>query len=150
MSLVSFPSWGLTWDDLVTRDGLHYKKFTDLPFTGKMEGRSNGSFKNGMREGLWVIYHKNGQLGSKGDFKNDKHEGFWEYYYPSGQLSRKGNYRNGIQAGYWESYWDNGQLISKGDYKNGREEGYWVHYNEDGSVDKKYSGTFKDGVKVSD
>ena len=35
MSLVSFPSWGLTMDDLVEREGLYYEKFTDIPFTGK-------------------------------------------------------------------------------------------------------------------
>lgn len=31
MSLVSSPSWGLSMDDLVERDGLYYKKFTDVP-----------------------------------------------------------------------------------------------------------------------
>ena len=35
ISLVSFPSWGLTMDDLVSRAGLYHKKFTDIPFTGE-------------------------------------------------------------------------------------------------------------------
>ena len=35
--LVSLPSWGLTMDDLVKREGLYYKKFTDVPFTGKID-----------------------------------------------------------------------------------------------------------------
>jgi hypothetical protein len=32
-----FPSlaFGVTMDDLVKRDGIHYKKFSDVPFTGK-------------------------------------------------------------------------------------------------------------------
>lgn len=37
MSLVSFPSWGETIDDLVEREGIYYKKFTDVPFTGKVD-----------------------------------------------------------------------------------------------------------------
>jgi len=36
-------------DDLVKREGLHYKKFTDVPFTGKVTGERQGSFKNGKR-----------------------------------------------------------------------------------------------------
>ena len=47
MSLVSFPSWGLTFDDLVERKGLFYKKFTDTPFTGKVTGKTQGVITNG-------------------------------------------------------------------------------------------------------
>ena len=42
MSLVSLPSWGLSMDDLVQREGLYYQKFTDVPFTGEVdEGREH-------------------------------------------------------------------------------------------------------------
>ena len=41
--VVLFPALALggevTMDDLVERDGLHYKKFTDVPFTGKTTGK---------------------------------------------------------------------------------------------------------------
>ena len=56
MSLVSFPSWGLTIDDLVEREGVYYKKFTNAPFNGKVEGSVVGEFMNGKREGYWLIY----------------------------------------------------------------------------------------------
>ena len=41
-----FPALALgeTMDDLVKRDGLHYKKFTDVPFTGEVTGKKQGSF----------------------------------------------------------------------------------------------------------
>ena len=89
-------------DDLVEREGTYYKKFSDVPFTGQVEGIVQGSLRNGLREGTWVVYRENGQL----------------YY--------------------------------KGDYKNGKKEGSWVHYNDDGSVYLYFTGTFKDGVKISD
>jgi hypothetical protein len=40
-----FPALALgeTMDDLVKRDGLHYKKFTDVPFTGEVTGKKQGS-----------------------------------------------------------------------------------------------------------
>ena len=86
MSLVSFPSWGLTKGELVKVD----------------EGRWRGTFKNGKEEG------------------------------------------------YWTEYWDNGQLLTKGNYKNGNQDGYWELLNRDGSVNKHFTGTYKNDVKVSD
>ena len=49
-------------DDLVERDGLFYKKFTDIPFSGEITGLRNGRIKNGKESGLWKIYYPNGQL----------------------------------------------------------------------------------------
>ena len=56
MSLVSFPSWGETMDDLIQREGVYYKNFSDVPFTGKTTGEKQGSFMNCLREGLWINY----------------------------------------------------------------------------------------------
>ena len=41
-------------------------------------------------------------------------------------------------------------VMGKGNYKNGKKEGAWVSYNEDGTINKKYTGTYKNGVKISD
>jgi hypothetical protein len=40
-------------EDLVERDGLYYKKFTDTPFTGKVSGlvAGSGEMKDGIKEG---------------------------------------------------------------------------------------------------
>ena len=48
-----FPSLALgeTMRDLVERDGLHYKKFTTVPFSGKVTGNAQGTFK----DGSWMI-----------------------------------------------------------------------------------------------
>ena len=71
MSLVSFPSWALSMNDLVFRAGLYYEKFNATPFTGEVdEGLLRGSFKNGKREGSWESYWANGQLHYKGAYKN--------------------------------------------------------------------------------
>ena len=55
-------------EDLVERDGLYYRKFTDVPFTGKTVEKEQGSFRNGKRDGPWVIYWGNGQLSVKGTY----------------------------------------------------------------------------------
>ena len=47
--LLSTPIWSenLTIDDLVERDNLFYKKFTNIPFSGEISGSENGKFQNG-------------------------------------------------------------------------------------------------------
>jgi len=150
ISLLSSPSWSVSLYDLVERDGIHYEKFTDVPFTGKVTGKQQGSFKKGIKDGAWVGYHNNGQLWNQGNYKNGVKEGAWVYYYENGQLEYKSNFKNGKKEGTWIRYWENGQIHWKGNYKNGKEEGAWVSYNKDGTVFKPWTGTYKDGVMISD
>ena len=72
--------WSETMDDLVKRDGLSYKKFTEVPFTGDITGKRKGSYKNGKEDGSWISYWDNGQLRSKGDYKNGMYDGSWIKY----------------------------------------------------------------------
>ena len=126
-----FPTLALgeevTVDDLVWRemDGLYFKKFTEVPFDGKVTGQEQGSFKDGKRDGSWVFYRDNGQLFEKGTYKDGKKEDLWE------------------------TYWDNGQLFEKGTYKDGKRGGSWEYYKQDGTVWEKNTGTYKDGKKIS-
>ena len=55
----------VTMDDLVITNGLYYKKFTDVPFSRKVTGFEHGSFKNGKKEGPWVMYHEDGTVDGK-------------------------------------------------------------------------------------
>ena len=67
---------GETMDDLVERDGIHYKKFTEVPFTGKITGKvtgvEQGSFKDGKKDGPWVGFKQDGTvwLESTGTYKD--------------------------------------------------------------------------------
>ena len=139
LSLLSSPSWSetLTMDDLVQRDGLYYKKFTNVPFTGEISGKKQGSIKNGMRTGKWVKYYKNGQLAYKGEYKDGKEVGEWVGYWDNGQLAYKGEYKDGMRTGKWVKYYKNGYLEEKGEYKDGKFEGEWVSYNIDGTIESK-------------
>ena len=113
-------------EDLVERNGIYYKKFTEVPFTGKTSGRIQGSYEKGKKHGPWVYYHENGQL------------------------DMKGTYKDGNADGPWVSYYENGKLSFKGTYKDGKEDGPWVTFKIDGTVDKEWTGTYKNGKKISD
>ena len=93
--LFPITTFGETMDDLVERDGLFYKEFTDVPFTGNLTGKSQGKIKNGKKDGPWVSYHDNGQLQEKGSYKDGKREGPWVYYHKNGQYQWKGTFKNG-------------------------------------------------------
>ena len=94
---LSLPSVGGTIGDLVKREGIYYKKFGDVSFTGKVEGLVQGSFKDGLTEGLWVEYYDNGQVWFKGKYKDGKREDpSLSYYHDvSAQLEQTGTFRNG-------------------------------------------------------
>jgi hypothetical protein len=104
ITLLPSLGWSTPFDELVERDGLYYPKFSDVPFTGEVTGTEKGYFqkgnlKNGKREGVWVEYHDNGQLGSKGSYKNGVKEGVWVRYYDNSQLMMKGNLKKGKEEG---------------------------------------------------
>ena len=118
-SLTSSIGWSLSLNDLFEMKGIFYNKLTEVPFTGKIDGKTTGSFKNGKKDGFWLDYWENGQLQSKTNHKNGKLEGSWVSYHLNGQLRDKGQYKNGLKDGSWVSYFGNGQLRSKGNYKKG-------------------------------
>jgi antitoxin component YwqK of YwqJK toxin-antitoxin module len=138
------------WKDLVERNGIFYKKFSDVPFSGKITGRQQGTYKNGKKEGAWVFYYGNGQVLAKGNFKNGNKDGAEVSYHDSGELESKGNFKNGKYEGAWIGYHKNGQLEVKGNFKVGEKEGAWVDYNKDGTIIKRLTGNFKNGKKISD
>ena len=64
-----FPALALgetvKFEDLVYREGLFYKKFTEVPFTGKVTGKGQGKLKDGKKDGPWVSYNKDGTVVEK-------------------------------------------------------------------------------------
>jgi antitoxin component YwqK of YwqJK toxin-antitoxin module len=90
----------MRWDDLVERDGLYFKKFTDTRFTGKVSGKKQGKMKYGILEGERVNYFENGQLRYKGSYKNGLREGEWVDYRKDGTVNseRSGTFKNGKTA----------------------------------------------------
>jgi len=147
---MSFPSWSVTMDDLVERNGLYYQKFINVPFSGNVTGNKQGLINKGKQEGVWVSYRENGQLRTKGNYKNGKQEGVWVEYWDNGQLRTKGNWKSDNKEGLQVSYWKNGQLYIEGNWNGGKKEGSWVTYNKDGTLYKLFTGMFKNDVKISD
>ena len=112
MVLMTFLFSGLllgeTMDDLEKRDGLYYKEFTDVPFTGNITGTKQGTIRIGKKHGPWVFYHDNGQLDSEGTFK-DGNPAFSADF--SEEIDRSvGILKDGKREGLWFGYTDKRHL----------------------------------------
>ncbi|MDA7776917.1 toxin-antitoxin system YwqK family antitoxin [Rhodobacteraceae bacterium] len=147
--LATLPS--LSWsetiniDDLVIRDSLYFKKFTDVPFTGEAKIteetnpfraiRGDGHFVNGKKDGFWRKYHSiNGPLRSRSNYSNGIRTGLYEQYYKNGQLWQKGNYKAEKKDGFWKYYSKSGVLDFEGVYQKGVENGLWKFYHKNGQL----------------
>ena len=132
-----------TMDDLVKREGIYYKKFNDVPFTGSIQSKYNsGKVKTGRKDGPWIRYHNTGQLKDKGTYKDGKREGAWVAYYSDGRLRFKGTYKDGEKHGQGASI---GRKYGKwkyvGEFKEGK---FWEGvYSEGGTT-----ATYSEGVKT--
>ena len=71
-------------------EGVFYKKFTDVPFSGTVTGKGQGKLKNGKKEGPWVSVNYKGQLEGTGTYKNGMKNGHWV-----SDTEESGMYRNG-------------------------------------------------------
>jgi hypothetical protein len=68
-------------DELVERNGLYYKKFTDEPFSGRINrGSLQGTFRSGLQEEDWTCYHDNGQPKWRGRFFAGQKSGEFTLY----------------------------------------------------------------------
>ena len=141
--LLSSPSWSetLTFDDLVVRKSLYYKKFTNIPFTGDVFGKEIYKEIYGMKLGII----------QSGRFKNGRRDGEWLEYYGDGELKVVKNYTDGKLDGLYQKYHLNGQLEMIGNYiiwyRINVRDGLWEYFNEDGSLKK--TETWKDGERIN-
>lgn len=53
---------------------------------------STGIYKNGIENGLKVVYHKNGQKYYEGEIIDDKRVGVWKFWDKEGALTKEINY----------------------------------------------------------
>jgi antitoxin component YwqK of YwqJK toxin-antitoxin module len=86
------------------------------------------------RHGMYVSYHKNGQVESEGEYADDLPIGKFNWWFENGQKAIEGEFDNGHQIGRWTWWHENGQKSASGDYVAGVESGKWTWWKEDGKV----------------
>jgi len=77
-------------------------------------------WKDGLKNGTWTQYFKQGQLKSTTTYLNDKLEGDYTLFYPDGKIMVEGAYRQNIPDGDWRRYDENGHQVSIIRYSRGK------------------------------
>ena len=98
----------INYNDLVFRDGLLYKKFSENLFTGKSTGKIQSEFVAGISVGTFKQYHDNGNLFESGYFSNGKLDGRHKVYHANGNIKEEGLYVDGKKYGLFNFYQSNG------------------------------------------
>ena len=71
-------------------------------------------------DGLWRVWHENGQLWTEGNYKDGKLDGLHRRWYDDGQLRWEYNYKDGELDGLFRSWHENGQRAYVINYKDGK------------------------------
>ena len=76
-------------------------------------------YKNGVKDGKWVMFFDNGSLYYIGTARDGMIDGPFKGFYPNGQMADEGKMKKGFKNGLWKIYNTDGSLSKKTLYKNG-------------------------------
>ncbi len=93
-------------------------------------------YKNGMKDGVTVLYFKDGSVMDSINYKADKLHGRRVQFYQNGKKLAVINYNDGVPDGKYVSYFDDGSIDRTGNYSAGKRDGMWYFHNANGSVDE--------------
>ena len=140
-------------NQIVERDGVYIKKFSDEIVNGKVVQMGGdmkvplGKMKDGKKEGKWMLWYENGQKEKEGTLKDGKENGLWTSWNKNGQKKSEIHYKDGKLDGLYTKWYENGQKEKEGTYKDGKPDGLSTNWFENGQ--KKEEGTYKDGELIS-
>lgn len=97
---------------------------------GKLEGKSYKFFPTEIGAQPIVLEEVN--------YVNGLAEGEWSRYYKDGKIQMKGKYLNGLQHGECIWYTTSGKADVVGYFKEGKKHGQWRFYDEEGEYTTKF------------
>ena len=163
LSSISFNSYGGWFDkticfetDAQIRGEIIYLPNETESFTGKNlckyengQIKSEGKFKDGIKDDKWNAWHKNGQIDSEINYKDDKKIIETIYSYDENdQIHFVNFYKEGILISETiYSHYENGQTEFKENYKDNKLDGKVTYWFENGEIE--HEATFKKSKCVS-
>ncbi|MCO6147924.1 toxin-antitoxin system YwqK family antitoxin [Flavobacterium sp. NRK1] len=80
-----------------------------------------------LHKDFFKFYHSN-QLAETGKYNNGLKEGYWKTWFKNGVLQSNTYWDSGQKDGRYYAYDETGFLIEQGKYKNNKKHGRWVNY----------------------
>ena len=156
------------------KDGLHYKRGDESPYSGKAyeaslfgNKKKEGSFKNGLKDGLWIEWNEQHKKRSQIPYREGKLHGisvYWglvnrelyRYNYENGEeielpektaglvnLSELTSGIDGFSGEVFSLHHSNGEKLQQGKLVEGKRDGVWLEWDDMGV--KKYELTYSSG-----
>ena len=95
------------------------KVWFDIPHNKQL--KQEGNYKNGLGDGEFISYTKEGEKDNEVVLKQNKKDGLSIKYYPNGQINSETNYKNDIKEGLKKDYnYETGKCVLELTYKNGK------------------------------
>jgi antitoxin component YwqK of YwqJK toxin-antitoxin module len=90
------------------------------------------TFRDGVREGTFVEYHRNGRKAREGGYARGEREGRWTIWYESGVVEEESGWSAGVRDGAFASYSPSGKRKASGRHCGGPQCGRWLTFDEEG------------------
>ena len=101
--------------------------------------------ENGVKNGLYQSYHKNGQVSETSAFKNGIKHGFCVIKHENGRVATECSYQEGCLEGDYISYYADGHKRLECTFRRDRINGTYRLFRPDGELEVLY--TYLNGVK---
>tara|TARA_B100000925_G_scaffold235822_2_gene184493 strand:- start:1065 stop:1877 length:813 start_codon:yes stop_codon:yes gene_type:complete len=93
--------------------------------------------KEGINQGPWKLWHKNGKIAATGNFRNGLFQGGLKIFDISGQLMQELKLMNGKLHGPFKLHWPHGPLCLEGEHYANVKKGPFIYYNTTGMERKR-------------
>jgi len=132
-------------NDLERTDGVWSKKGENTPFDGEFieyfssgKLKSKGVFKNGVVNGLRIMYHENGNKQVERNYVLGTPNGKNAEYFKDGKTKQEGQFKLGKEDGVWMFYFENGNRKALVTFVDGIQDGDFLEYTSDGKLKAQY------------
>lgn len=105
---------------------------------------AKGNYVFDEKDGMWVYLH--GAMKEQGSYYDGMRQGVWKLWYGDGKLASEIEYDQDLPDGKFSSYWENGNVKLAGRYIGGVPDGVWNRYNEEGNL--TLTTLLKEGVET--
>ncbi len=96
------------------------------------------TFRNGLKQGKWLVCYENGQIEKEGNIDNGKEHGTYFEYFSNGQLKYNYTYDSCKKTGIWKSWYENGTKYTERHFQNDQLHGKVLVWDENGKLAKEY------------
>ena len=99
---------------------------------------SRGDFGGELLHGTYKRFFITNELEIKGEFINGLKEGIWKTWHKNGQLRKIERWKNGLLIGKYKEFNNKGELVLAGKYSKGVKKGKWIDFvKKDTSIYRK-------------